>query len=177
MFTKFKFDVWNLVMDHYVTYWCWPFERCNLCKSFKRTKLLELVHDKFKKELDLVLMLKKIRDSHDILKHMHKKDDRQLLKFNKDRVVCLEEEEEKELREQEPATNKSNSNPSAPKDEPEVDSSQVSESKKNESSISESEEEEIEGEESKEKEKLNTIRAEIKKSIIKGMNLDKASRK
>jgi hypothetical protein len=74
---------------------CSPF-RC--CKSFRdQNRALEKVEEKFIRELDAKVMLKKIRDSHDLLKNMIENDYLEYLRYHRERVVDLDEDSESDV--------------------------------------------------------------------------------
>jgi len=54
----------------------------------KQTRILETVEDRFLKELDVVQLLQKLRDSYDLLSKMQKKNQRSFLQYNRRRVIC-----------------------------------------------------------------------------------------
>jgi hypothetical protein len=63
---------------------------CCLCKgkdycgSFKRYRQLDECNDKFSEEMDIINILKKIRDADSILKHLMNKDDKNIVKISKE---------------------------------------------------------------------------------------------
>ena len=80
LFSKINFSSYQLITDPFWAWLCCCFKRCrccyNTCWCFRRIDVLAKVSEKFEQELDLVLILKKIRDSNDILKHLQHKDQR-----------------------------------------------------------------------------------------------------
>jgi hypothetical protein len=72
---------------------CFPWRNTNCLKPFVRQHVLEEALFRFRQEMDMVKVMRKIRDSSDILKYMVGTDDRALLKINKERVINLELEE------------------------------------------------------------------------------------
>jgi len=82
MFSKIEINSLYLLVD--------PFMKCfcPLSKQMKlQRKILEQVDKRFLEELDVILLLEKLRDSYDLLSNMNKKKNRDFLQFNKTRVI------------------------------------------------------------------------------------------
>ena len=60
---------------------------------FLRPKILEKCEEKFTDEMEVTALLKKIRDSYDMLKNLHDPKYRSYLKYSKDRVIKLDSDE------------------------------------------------------------------------------------
>ena len=82
MFRKIKVSTFKLICDPFVSCCC-----STLCNLRKQKKLLEKVESRIAEELDVEILLKKIRDNHDMLKYLGSKNVLKLLDFNKRRVV------------------------------------------------------------------------------------------
>lgn len=74
MFQKIKFSPALVISDSIFGSLLAPFECC--CKNsgcFTRPKILEKCEEKFTDEMEVTALLKKIRDSHDMLKNLQDK--------------------------------------------------------------------------------------------------------
>jgi len=65
MFSKIKIDTISLIFDPCLKMLC--------IRNLKQNKILETVEDRFLKELDVVQLLHKLRDSYDLLSKMQPK--------------------------------------------------------------------------------------------------------
>lgn len=63
MFAKFNFSSFLLVMDPILQWLFYPVAFCKFCPCNRRIRLLAKVQKRFSKELDLVAIINKIRDS------------------------------------------------------------------------------------------------------------------
>ena len=85
--------------------------RC-LCKTagfFQRPYILQQCEDKFTDELELTNLLTKIRDSYDMIKNLRTEEQKELLKYNEERVIDIEDlkdTEEEESQETEESSTK-----------------------------------------------------------------------
>mmetsp|Transcript_14830 Transcript_14830/g.22996 ORF Transcript_14830/g.22996 Transcript_14830/m.22996 type:complete len:457 (-) Transcript_14830:84-1454(-) len=94
-FEEIKFSTFDLLMDPLLGY---VFCFCKPCMKsagfFQRPEVLTKCEDKFTEELEITTLLSKIRDSYDMLRHLQTDEQKQLLKFNQDRVIDLDENDE-----------------------------------------------------------------------------------
>lgn len=93
MFKKIRYDTLPLLMDPLISVFLFPWRNTNCLKPFIRQHVLEEASFRFNQEMDIVRIMRKVRDSNDILKYMVGTDDRALLKINKERVINIELEE------------------------------------------------------------------------------------
>ena len=94
MFAKIKFSHFSILIDPLISLLLFPWRYTNCCVSFSRQHVLDAANERFKAETDVSKMLRKIRDSNDILKYMVSSADKPLLKINRQRVINLEQDEE-----------------------------------------------------------------------------------
>lgn len=90
MFDKINISTFQLVVDPIFTMFCCC-SSCNLCGCSRQRRTLEQVDEKFSQEMEVTMLLKKVRDSYDLLKNAQKKQYRKYLKYNKKRVIELKE--------------------------------------------------------------------------------------
>lgn len=69
-----------MLIDPIISIILFPWRKTNCLKSFARQHVLEEANLRFKQEMDLTKILRKIRDSHDMLKYMVCSEDKSLLK-------------------------------------------------------------------------------------------------
>ena len=70
--------------DPIIRTFCCGLSPFGLCKALRRQKkVMEKVSDKFTNELDIMNLLAKIRQSHEIIDNMLSSKKRELLKFSK----------------------------------------------------------------------------------------------
>ena len=100
MFKKIRFSSYQVIFDpikrsltHFFTRFCGFFRNSGFSK---RSKLLEKCNDKFAKELDVLTLLGKVRDSYGMLKFFKGKEHNELLKFNTDRTIVMSDSESEE---------------------------------------------------------------------------------
>jgi len=100
MFMNIRFSSYQVIFDPIISSLTVWFTKC--CGFFKnsgfnkRSMLLNKCNDKFAKELDVLALLGKIRDSYGMLKFFKSKEHNELLKFNKDRTVVMSDSESEE---------------------------------------------------------------------------------
>mmetsp|Transcript_11453 Transcript_11453/g.17247 ORF Transcript_11453/g.17247 Transcript_11453/m.17247 type:complete len:187 (+) Transcript_11453:1027-1587(+) len=91
LFSSIKISSFNLILDPFLGCLLWPFEMC--CKRrgcFLRPKILEKCEEKFTDELEVTNLLSKVRLTYDMLAHLLTKEQKLLLKYNKERVIDLD---------------------------------------------------------------------------------------
>ena len=60
------------------------------CKNYMNRRTIdEKCEEKLSDELEVTNLLQKVRDSYSILRNLHSTIDRELLSFNRDRVISL----------------------------------------------------------------------------------------
>jgi len=100
MFMQIRFSSYQVIFDPIISSLTSCFTKCcSFSKTsgfIKRSKLLDKCNDKFAKELDVLTLLGKIRDSYGMLKFFKGKEHNELLKFNKDRTVVMSDSESEE---------------------------------------------------------------------------------
>jgi len=97
-FKPLKTNPLVVILDPFFRAFCCglsPFSCCSKYKNHHRT--IEKVEEKFVRELDAKIMLKKIRDSHDLLKNMIENDYLEFLQYHRERVVDLDESSDSEV--------------------------------------------------------------------------------
>ena len=70
LFAKFSFSWLWLTLDPFLDSIFFIFRCCKFWPCFKRMRMLNQVQKKFRQDLDLVNILNKIRDSHEILRNL-----------------------------------------------------------------------------------------------------------
>mgnify|MGYP000102818548 FL=1 len=83
LFGKFKFTPWQLFKDAIVINWLSSLQCCIKFKAFDRKKIIDEANKRFKGELDIIKILKKIRNANDMLETLMTAQDRNIIKINK----------------------------------------------------------------------------------------------
>jgi hypothetical protein len=63
---------------------------------FQRPKIMERCQDKYAQEIEITSLVNKIRDAHSMISGLQTKEQKQLLKYTKDRIIDLEEKSSSE---------------------------------------------------------------------------------
>ena len=91
LFGKFTFSPWQLFKDSLVIETFGSFQNCFKFKAFERKKIIDEANKRFKSELDIKQILKKIRNANDMLSTLLTARDRNIIKITKSRVIDPEE--------------------------------------------------------------------------------------
>ena len=71
---------------------CFPFDFCSTLGCRRRQQFISNCQDKWSEELDVINLLKKVRDSHVMLKNLKSKENKALIKYSKDRIVGISDD-------------------------------------------------------------------------------------
>lgn len=92
-FRPINISVFKLMLEPLFRVICFPLCACNTCGCKKQRRLLHIAKKRFEKEMEVTHVLKKIRDSYDILKNLQRKEYREFLKYNRKRVIDISEKQ------------------------------------------------------------------------------------
>jgi hypothetical protein len=71
-----------------------PLERCKNMRCKRRIYLIEKCNSKFQNELDVLNILRKVRETYGMLKHIKNDQMSSLMKYTKENTVNLEDSDE-----------------------------------------------------------------------------------
>ena len=93
-FKKIEIFWYQQVIDYFVTKLLWPCKTCIFKDIWSRQKFIDVANERFEAELDLVNIIEKVRNSHDILNNMLHGQAKTLLKVNEERVIVINSDED-----------------------------------------------------------------------------------
>mmetsp|Transcript_21783 Transcript_21783/g.33661 ORF Transcript_21783/g.33661 Transcript_21783/m.33661 type:complete len:123 (+) Transcript_21783:2740-3108(+) len=87
-FKEIKMTTSNLILDPLLEFVLTPCKRCCIQRPvYRRQKVLEQCEEKFNEELEITNLLSKIRDTHDMTRHLKNEAMTDVLKYSKARII------------------------------------------------------------------------------------------
>lgn len=90
-FSDIKISFFNVMIDPILACVLRPCKSCNRTSGYNiRSKMLERCEDKYANELEVTNLINKLRDTYGMTHGLRSKEQRDLLRYTKDRVIDLE---------------------------------------------------------------------------------------
>ena len=88
-----EINTWHMLTDSFTAIICCPCTRCCCRGPSRRLKTLEMAQEKLDTELDVLELIKRVRESNDFFMNLLRKDQKQLLTYQKSWLIDVDESE------------------------------------------------------------------------------------